>query len=261
VVVACGTLHTPAVLVRSGLDLPALGRSLYLHPVTAVLGQFDQRVEPWAGALQTRFSDQLADQHQGYGVKFETAPVHFALAASALGWEGSVRSRDDIAALAHTGLVGILLRDRDPGRVRIGRDGRPRAHYELSGYDAAHLRRGLLGAAQVLVAAGAREVSTLQTPPARGQPANGWLARFTSEADARGYRRGHLTCVSFHQMGTAPLGADPARSVAADTGEVHGVHGLLVADASTFPRSSGVNPMLTIMAVADHVSRGIAERW
>jgi choline dehydrogenase-like flavoprotein len=39
------------------------------------------------------------------------------------------------------------------------------------------------------------------------------------------------------------------------------VHGLYVADASVFPTSSGVNPMITIMAIADHIARGILERW
>jgi choline dehydrogenase-like flavoprotein len=38
------------------------------------------------------------------------------------------------------------------------------------------------------------------------------------------------------------------------------VKNLFVADASVFPTSSGVNPMLTIMAIADHVARGIVSR-
>jgi len=33
---------------------------------------------------------------------------------------------------------------------------------------------------------------------------------------------------------------------------------LFVADAATFPHSSGVNPMITIMAIADHVAQGLA---
>jgi len=262
VVVACGTLHTPAVLARSGLAHRAIGRRLFLHPATAVLGVFEERVEPWTGALQTRYSDQFANLDDGYGVKFETAPVHFALAASAFGWEGSRAMREDVARLAHTSLVGILLRDRDPGCVRVGADGRPRAYYELSRYDAAHVRQGLMAAARVLAAAGAREVCTLHTPPARARPSRaGWMRGFEAAADARGYRHGRMSYVSFHQMGTAPLGADPQHSVAGETGEVHGVRGLYLADGSTFPGSSGVNPMLTIMAVGDHVARGINQRW
>jgi choline dehydrogenase-like flavoprotein len=57
------------------------------------------------------------------------------------------------------------------------------------------------------------------------------------------------------------MGADPARSVVDGRGASHDVAGLYVADGSLFPDSSGVNPMLTIMALADHVARGIAEEW
>ncbi|HWP38917.1 MAG TPA: GMC family oxidoreductase N-terminal domain-containing protein [Gemmatimonadales bacterium] len=261
VVVACGAVHTPAVLARSGIASPHLGGRLFLHPATAVLGIFEERVEPWSGALQTRYSDQFAHLDGQYGVKFETAPVHFALAASAFGWEGSRRAREDVARLAHTGLVGILLRDRHAGRIRVGRDGRPRAHYDVSRYDAAHVRRGIAAAAELLAAAGAREIVTLQTPPVRFCPGgSNWPARFLTEADARGYRRNRMSFVSFHQMGTAPLGRDPARGVADERGAVHGMTGVYVADGSAFPRSSGVNPMLTIMAIADHVARGICEQ-
>jgi choline dehydrogenase-like flavoprotein len=70
-----------------------------------------------------------------------------------------------------------------------------------------------------------------------------------------------MSYISFHQMGTASLGRDPSASVADQAGEVRGARGLYVADASAFPTSSGVNPMVTIMAIADHVARGIAEAW
>jgi len=262
VVVAAGSLHTPALLLRSGLENPNIGRNLHLHPATAIGGFFAERIEPWGGALQTRYSDQFADQDGGYGTKFETAPVHFALPASGFGWEGARQHREDIGRLAHLSIVGVLLRDRDAGRVTVSREGRPRVHYELSRGDAAHVRRGLLGAAQVLAAAGAGEIFTLQTPPARARPGErGWLDRFAHDADARGYRRCRMSYISFHQMGSAGLGRDPARSVAGETGQAHELRGLYIADASTFPTSSGVNPMITIMAIADHVARGIAEAW
>jgi choline dehydrogenase-like flavoprotein len=68
-----------------------------------------------------------------------------------------------------------------------------------------------------------------------------------------------MSYISFHQMGTAAMGRDPSQSVVDERGEAHEVRGLYVADASTFPASSGVNPMITIMAIADHVARAIGE--
>jgi long-chain-alcohol oxidase len=262
VVAACGSINSPALLHRSGITNPPVGHGLRLHPATAVAGVFAERVEPWTGALQTRYSDQFADQGGGYGVKFETAPVHFALPASGFGWDGARRHREEMGRLAHVSIIGVLLRDRDAGRVTVSPAGRPRVHYELSPHDVANVRLGLRGAAQVLAAAGAHEVFSLHTPPVRatvGRP--GWLERFAASMDARGYTKCRMSYISFHQMASCAIGVDPARAVVGETGEVHGVRGLYVADASAFPTSSGVNPMITIMAIADHIARGILERW
>lgn len=259
VIVAAGAIYTPAILARSGLRNPRIGRGLRLHPATAVLGVFPDRVDPWSGTLQTRYSDQFADQDGGYGTKFETAPAHFALAASAFGWGSARQAKEDIGRLGYTSLVGILLRDRDPGRVVIGRDGHPRVHYELSRYDERHLRRGVRAGAELLGRMGATEVFTLQTPPARATPGpGGWLGGFMADADRIGYRYCRMSYITFHQMGSAAMGADPRRSVLDHRGATHEVGNLFVADGSVFPASSGVNPMLTIMAIADHVARGIA---
>jgi long-chain-alcohol oxidase len=258
VVAACGAVNTPALLARSGVTSAAVGRGLHLHPATAVNGIFPERVEPWTGGLQTRYSDQLADQDDDYGVKFETAPVHFALPASGFGWESPRQFKQDVGRLGNLSLVGVLLRDRDAGRVAVSRQGRARVHYELSQFDAGHVRAGLKGAAQILAAAGATEIFSLHTPPARVRPGEtGWLERFVSQCDSRGYRRCRMSYISFHQMGSAAMGHHRGHSVAGETGETHEVKGLYVADGSAFPTSSGVNPMITIMAIADHVAHAI----
>ena len=261
VVAACGALHTPALLKRSGLSNKRIGRGLRLHSASGLMGIFPERVEPWSGALQTRYSDQFADiDGRGYGVKFETAPIHFALPASAFGWESADRYRTDVGRLAHTGLVGLLLRDRDPGRISFSRQGRPRVHYDLSRYDAAHMHRAVRGAAEVLAAAGATEITTLHSPPVRVQPGkNRWLDDFSDACASRGYRHCRMSYITFHQLASAAMGSDPSRSVVCETGEAHEIRGLYVADASAFPTSSGVNPMITIMAIADHVARSIDE--
>jgi choline dehydrogenase-like flavoprotein len=260
VVVACGALHTPALLARSGASHPGVGRNLYLHPVSAVGAYFDERIEPWSGALQTRYSTVLADMDgRGYGARFETGPIHFGLPASAFGWESARAFREDVGRLGHLSVVGILLRDREPGRVAVGRDGRPRARYEVSRYDAAHMRKAIEGGAKILAAAGAKELFTLQTPPTRVAPGHtGWLEEFMARADATGYRKFRMSYVSFHQMGTAAMGADRARGVVGPDGRSFETPGLYVADASAFPAPSGVNPMITIMAIADHVAHGLA---
>jgi choline dehydrogenase-like flavoprotein len=263
VVAAAGAIYTPVVLRRSGLHNPNIGRGLRLHPASGVVGTFDERVEPWSGVMQARYSDQFVDlDGEGYGVKFETAPVHFALAASAFGWDGARRFREDAAQLGNLSVAGLLVRDRDPGRVDVSRSGHPRVHYELSRRDVAHVREGVQHGAELLAAAGAREIRSLHTPTVRAEPAGaGWLERFTAGIDALGFTHCRMSYITFHQMASAAMGSDPSSSVASETGETHEVQGLYVADASAFPTSSGVNPMITIMAIADHVARAIDEAW
>jgi choline dehydrogenase-like flavoprotein len=53
------------------------------------------------------------------------------------------------------------------------------------------------------------------------------------------------------------MGSDSASAVCDENGAVFGMSGGYVADASLFPASSGVNPMITIMALARHVAKGI----
>ncbi|MDH4045851.1 MAG: FAD-dependent oxidoreductase, partial [Gemmatimonadota bacterium] len=166
VVVACGAIYTPVLLLRSGLTNEHVGRNLHLHPVSAMGAFFPDRVEPWGGAMQTRYCAQFADMDgSGYGARFETGPIHFALPASAFGWANPRQLREDVGRLAHMGHVGILLRDRDAGRVTANRWGHPRVRYDVSKYDAAHMRRALEASARIMAAAGADELFTLQTPP------------------------------------------------------------------------------------------------
>ena len=57
------------------------------------------------------------------------------------------------------------------------------------------------------------------------------------------------------------MGSDQRGSVVNSYGEAHAVKGLFVADASLFPTSIGVPPMLTIAAMADRIARRLAANW
>jgi long-chain-alcohol oxidase len=265
VVVAAGSVHSPALLLRSGVTLPALGRNLALHPATAVFGDMNEEVRPWSGTVQAHYSDQFADLDDGYGFKLETAPVHPSFQALAAPWESGAQHRAWMARLPRTALAGILLRDRFGGRVSVDREGHPVVDYRLSRYDRAHLRRAIAGAAEVMEAAGAREIwlplarAISYQPGARGEARGArdeWLAR----VDAAGWGANQLLLVSFHQMASCRMGASARTSVVDAEHRVWGIRGLYVADASVFPSASGVNPMLTVMAIAHRAANVIASK-
>ncbi len=60
-----------------------------------------------------------------------------------------------------------------------------------------------------------------------------------------------------HVSGTMMAGLDPATSVVDSVGRVHGMKSLSVVDGSVLPRSSRVNPSLTICAWALRVAEGL----
>ena len=258
VVLAAGTLNTPAVLLRSGLGGPATGRYLRLHPVTAIWGRFDRNIDPWTGIMQARYSNQFANlDGAGYGFKFETAPIHPLFPAAFLGWDDGASFKRDVLGLSHLDVAGILLRDRDHGRVVVRRDGRPVWKYTLSKHDQGHIREGMRRGAEMYLAAGATEVISSTIRPIRAKPGDS-LDTFMEGVDAIGYGSNQTSYFSFHQMGSARMGSDPQTSVVDQNNQVHGVDGLYVMDGSCFPTASGVNPMLSIGSIAHRAASMLA---
>jgi choline dehydrogenase-like flavoprotein len=259
VAAACGSIETPALLLRSGLRAPAIGKHLKLHPATAVSGVFDETIRPWEGTMQAIFSDQFVDlDGRNFGLKIESAPLHPALLAMVTPWRRPEHYNRLMRALPSTTVPGVLLRDRDGGRVVV-RDGATQVHYRLSKYDQAHLRRGIEAAVRILEAAGAIEIFTSQGAYVSYRPGQpGGIDAYMAEVDRYGYGATQMSYISFHQMGSCRMGLDPATSVVDARQEAHSLRGLFIADASVFPSASGVNPMLTIMALAHRASRYIA---
>jgi len=259
VVVAAGAIGTPAILQRSAVPSKVIGTSLRLHPSTAVSGIFDEEIRPWEGTLQALYSDEFTNlDGLHFGPKIESAPLHPALLALVTPWRKPDEYSRLMRSLPNLSLTGILLRDSGAGRV-VTKNGATRVEYRLSRPDLAHMRKGIEAGVRILEAAGAKEIFTSQAAYVSYRPGQrGGVEAFMDDVDRHGYGPGQMGYVSFHQMGTCRMGNDPATSVIGPDHQVHVVKGLFVADGSAFPSASGVNPMITIMAMAHRASRFIA---
>jgi choline dehydrogenase-like flavoprotein len=71
--------------------------------------------------------------------------------------------------------------------------------------------------------------------------------------DAR-LRARDLMLMAFHPLGTARAGASPREAVVDGDLRVHGTENVHVSDASAVPSSLGVNPQITIMALATRLA-------
>jgi choline dehydrogenase-like flavoprotein len=180
----------------------------------------------------------------------------------ALPWRSAADHLDLMKRLANLSLVGVLCRDTgDGGRVLLDRDGSPRVRWRLSPADEARMHAGVVTAAQVLAAAGASEVFTLQHRRPTYRPGDKEALRYWLRTVRRtGFRPGRATLFSYHQMGSCRIGANPATSAVDPDHQTHELPGLYVADASLFPTASGVNPMLSVMALAHRAASLLAAR-
>lgn len=253
VVASAGAIQTPALLHRSGLTNPNVGRHLRLHPATALWGLMEERVDPWVGSMQSRYSDALTDlDGKGYGVLFETGPLTPAFGSGFVNWRGGAEFQRRMAELSHSLGVAVLLRDRDSvGTVQTKRDGHPVVRYRLSPHDSEHLVQGLLGGARIAEAAGATRISTTHHRTVSYEPGKrGSLSTFEADVRAAGTDPARMVLAALHIMGSARMGDSPITSATDPDGQTWDLPGLYVADASCFPTSSGVNPMISIESIA-----------
>ena len=262
VVAAAGAIHSPALLRRSGLDNPNIGQHLHLHPTAAVSGTYPDRIETWGGVMQARYSDEFGDLDGRYhGFKIEQVPAHPGLIGLGWEWRSGRQHKQALTRAAENGVFIVLCRDRGFGKVEVSRAGRPILHYQLSPADAPNLRRGVREAFRLHAAAGAIEIGG---PHSSHVPepyhATEDVERYVDGLDRLELRPNSFMLFSAHQMSTCRMGGRRAQAVVDPQGESWDVPGLFVADASVFPSASGVNPMITIMALAQRVAQTVKAR-
>ena len=251
VVVAGGAIHTAALLLRSELENRHIGRHLHLHPVSNISGVFDEEILPWEGTMQAIYSDQHRFLTGNFGVKYETTALQPVIAMAVMPWREPRDFRERMEQLRHTSAIGVLVRDRGEGRVTIDREGHPVTSYSLSDYDRRHMQFGFRGAAHILEAAGARRIYSPHAKLCSYEPGKlGSLETFVHDMDAAGWENAQVALFSFHIMGTARMGDTPLDSATNPHGETWEIKNLYVMDGSSFPSASGVNPMISIEAIA-----------
>jgi choline dehydrogenase-like flavoprotein len=251
VVFAGGALPTPLFLLKNGLcnSSGQVGRNLTLHP---------------SGGLSALFDDEIRGMHhipQGYGcdehvkdgILLTAAQPDFNFAAIMFSFSGR-RLMEVLNEIEHVASFGILIADEARGRVVFDVDGSATVAYRLTQGDADRYHRGLVAMGEICWAAGAKKV----WPAIFGMHTvekSGWK-KFAKSKLAPS----DLMLTSYHPLGTCRMGRDPKTSVVDLSHETHDLPGLFVVDGSAVRGPLGVNPQLTIMAVATRAAAKIAER-
>jgi len=272
VVLAAGAWHTPQILWSSGLGdgLPALGQNLTLHPSFRVMARFDEPVQGWRGALQSAHSK--AFEHERITVMSVFVPLGVLLATLPGIGEDHVRH----AELApHLAMFGGMVHDDAMGQVHprasllgfFGRFGgrEPLVTYQMSRRDRSAVSRLLRVLGETYLAAGAREIFLpllggaarlgVSTGPYGGFDADGFARLDLDRIPAR-----QLECASQHPLGTCRMGRSRDNAVVDERGQVFGLRDLFIVDSGILPSSLGVNPQVSVMAMATRLAHRLRER-
>lgn len=274
VVVSGGSLNSPALLLRSGLPNrnKQIGKNLHLHPTNPTAG-FMPETSPevcwWRGAPMT--SAHSIPAEDGYGSKLEIPATHLGQITCFLPFRGSQSTKSLMLGAKRLVPVISITRDKASGEVRLGKEGNPIIDYKPNDHLKKAMLEGVGRAVRVLDAMGAERISTLQLPeprllppPTKPEARAAVVEEIIKETQRVGFPAGTVRFFSAHQMSTCRMGTDPKKSVVGPTCESWECSGLFVADASVFPTASGVNPMLTTLAIAhltaQEVKKSLAAR-
>jgi len=247
VFVCAGAVHTPGVLVRSGLKHRALGRNLTLQPQVPIAGFFADEVRfhrgiPQSWALTSTLSCTPEDGLGGYAVEaISTGP---SMTASLMPVTFS-ELRSMVTMYTRMVAALCLVPDRPSGRVVWGDGRRPKIHYTIGDDVRDRLVAAMKTAAECWLASGAEEVLSLAVDAPRFRSPDD-LAWFDSYRP----RPCDMPLISAHPQGTCRMGPDEATSVVDLDFGVRGMDGVYTCDASVFPTTSSTHTMVPVQSMA-----------
>jgi len=258
VIVSASAINSPVLLLKSGLanSSDELGKNLTFHLTTAVAGFYEKVIYPAGGIPQSVMCDEFLNRNgDNGGFWIEAVPVYPALAALAFPGFGAFH-RQNMSDYKHIGASISLVKEIDSaGRVKANKRGRAVIRYELGPKDLEYVKQGVAIAARIQFAAGAKKVMTLHAKP----------TVIPSMGDIDHVLRSHrwemndLALFSAHPLGTCRMARDPRRGVVDSHCQTHDVRGLFVIDGSVTPTSLGVNPQITLLALAEKSAEWIVD--
>jgi choline dehydrogenase-like flavoprotein len=253
VVFAGGAIPSPLFLLAQDLcnGSGQVGRNLSVHPSCGFSARFDEGIYGHRHIPQGYGCDQFVSE--GFAIlagqpDMNVAPLMFPFAGRRL-----MRALDGIERVAS---FALMIRDATPnGRVWRSVGGLPAITYNITQADVRLMHQAMIRTGEMCLAAGAKSFfpGTLRTPVLEDERA---FDRFRREKLAAK----DFVWVSYHPLGTCKMGVDAKTSVVGLDHQTHELPGLYIVDGSTVPGPPGVNPQVTIMAMATRAAECIAER-
>lgn len=258
VIVSAGAIASSNLLQRSLIGGQKTGKGLALHPAPFVMGLFDEEIRGNRGIPMSytchEFGVINGKQKGGFLIESIFLPIfQMALAIPTLGTDHSRMMKN----YNHYTMAGILVRDDPVGKVLVSYSGNPKVIYHLSEQTIEDMARGMAILARMWFGIGAKSVITSH----RDVPEIGTKADIPKLKDAVRENPDNLMLGSAHPQGGNKMGNNEDDCVVDSNCKVFGFNNLYVCDASVFPTALGVNPQLTVMALAALTADKIIKNW
>jgi hypothetical protein len=249
VILAAGSLNTPKILLDSGYKNKHLGHHLKLHPVSGVAGKFSEEQKPWSGSMQGIYSDDNLFMKDNYGYLLEGLPMHPSLFFPFFP-NNTDRFQDFVKSYNNWSGSIVLTSDTSSGSL-INKKSQHLWDYSLNNFDHKNLLHGIESLVMANYLAGAEEIMVATSPTLHWKKSsNEDIKHFIKKIKLIKNQPYRMLLGSAHQMGTARIHPDEKQGVVGLNGKVHGLDNVYIVDSSTFPRCSGVNPMITIQSMS-----------
>ncbi|KAF4987035.1 hypothetical protein FDECE_15631 [Fusarium decemcellulare] len=272
VIISAGSLWSPVILTKSKIKNKHIGRNLHLHPTTFVAGVFKEETRPWEGGILTSVVTSLDNvDGKGHGSKLERVSMIPSMSLPWLNWTSGRDYKTLLAKYSHIEVLIAITRDRESGQIVLdSTQDRPRVAYTPSKFDTGNNLMGMLALAKILYIQGAQEIHPalpgvepfirpVDEPQASEGITNKEFQAWLKKMEMHGNKTPDTPYASAHQMSSCRMSTSASEGVVDEFGKVWGCEGLYVADASILPSATGVNPMVTIMAVCERIGLVIAK--
>ena len=249
VVVSCGTIKSSVLLMKSGLG-KNVGSRFSFNANTTMFGRFARTINAFNEIQMGSFVDC-----KDFILESWYNPP-FTVSAIIPGWFEEHFER--MKAYNQYANAGVVIGTAAEGHVKkIGflRDLLGPVVYKMSSQDLQRIKRGMTQLTQIFFAAGAETVYPTSITLNLEMKARDFKDRPKAIADFLDKnikRQADLYLNSAHPQGGNPMSDDENIGVVDSQFRVHGYDNLFVCDATVFPSTIGINPQLTIMAMADY---------
>ncbi len=251
VVLAGGAVPTPLFLLKQGIANSSgeVGKNLVVQPSSGFSALFDEEIRARDYVPQGYGTEEFLRE----GMLLLAAQPDFNVAGVLFPFSGR-RLMEVLDRVDNVASFALLVRDSTQnGRVWRDVGGLPAITYNLTGEDVAKMHRLMVLTGEMCRAAGARTLYPLALKHSIVE----------TDRDFEAFKRASFSASdiiwsSYHPMGTCKMGRDPRTSVVGIDHQTHDVPGLYIVDGSTVPGALGVNPQLTIMAMATRAAEKIA---